>query len=403
MNNFSFEAHSVSSFSTESGLSLKKTKPKIITKNKCMIMERIFKNAVKSKPEDEFREIPVVDNSKLVEDYVMQLPTQRDAPDKPKKMTEQEINTLFDKLLENKNSPGKKQVMSDKTSEMTKANTSSKTKSKTQNNKRRRQRHNSESTDDEFNIYATKKRNNKKKMKPNDDCINLEQELKECIGVASRKSQRKCTSGKQNVLAEIWSSDESNFETFPSEERPKTQVVDEASQIGEKIEKILENQDFTIPVSKLIIPRIEEIPHHSRNEAGSGSEKPTKIEKSQNAKQNRRKSTTKHSRNRNDEDKEDRKLKKIKVTSETLAANRRKRPASDTLYYWSSSSEDESQDLIEVKPIREEMDEDDNRPMQHGWIVGDSPKKLVTMLAQAKGKKVDAESVKEQGKKRTTI
>lgn len=83
---------------------------------------------------------------------------------------------------------------------------------------------------------------------------------------------------------------------------------------------------------------------------------------------------------------------------------RRKRTAANPLYHWSSSSEDESQDLIEIKPIREDEEEfEDDRPIQHGWIVGESPKKLVTMLAQAKGKKLtDIDCVKEQGKKRTT-
>lgn len=84
-----------------------------------------------------------------------------------------------------------------------------------------------------------------------------------------------------------------------------------------------------------------------------------------------------------------------------VASNRRKRTAPNPLYHWSSSSDDEMQGLVEVKPIRDELDddeeEDEDRPVQHGWIVGDSPKKLVTMLAQAKGsKKIDADCVKEQ-------
>lgn len=69
---------------------------------------------------------------------------------------------------------------------------------------------------------------------------------------------------------------------------------------------------------------------------------------------------------------------------------RRKRIASEMLYYWSSSSDEE---FGRIKP--NENEEDDNHLEQHGWIVGDSHKKLVTLLAHAKGKKIDDCAVKE--------
>lgn len=72
---------------------------------------------------------------------------------------------------------------------------------------------------------------------------------------------------------------------------------------------------------------------------------------------------------------------------------RRKRVASEMLYYWSSSS-DEEFGRIESNENDYEGD-DDNNLEQHGWIVGDSHKKLVTLLAHAKGKKVDDCAVKE--------
>ncbi|KRT81304.1 hypothetical protein AMK59_5242 [Oryctes borbonicus] len=424
IDSFSFEAQSLSSFSTESSSSVKKPpKKKNITKNKCMIMGRIFKNAFKSKIDEDIRDIPSVDNSKLVEDYVMHLPAKEE---KRSKLTEQEMDMLFDKLLEDKptnEKDDKKKPNSPPTvsnnKPIEKPVQISKAKTKNQP-KRKRQRHNSESTDDEFSLNKNKKRYTKKKQKNVDNAINLEQELKECIGVASRKSQRKCTSGKQNVLVEFWSSDDSNFEAFIREtamDKPITaeppKVVQEEPQLAEEVQKRvnIDNDQLEPNVEELFkdlentikkaTPKIEgEHQQKIEDKPISGPiHKPGKI----NLKQARRKSSNVKHRSRNDDDVEDKKMKNIKVTAETLAANRRKRAASNTLYYWSSSSEDESQDLIEVKPVRDEVDEDEDRPMQHGWIVGDSPKKLVTMLAQAKGKKIDADCVKEQGKKRTTM
>lgn len=68
---------------------------------------------------------------------------------------------------------------------------------------------------------------------------------------------------------------------------------------------------------------------------------------------------------------------------------RRKRKASEMLYYWSSSSDEE---FGRIKP-RDDNFDDDNLE-QHGWIVGDSHKKLVTLLAHAKGKKIEDCAVK---------
>lgn len=81
-----------------------------------------------------------------------------------------------------------------------------------------------------------------------------------------------------------------------------------------------------------------------------------------------------------------------KPSSKPLA--RRKRVASEMLYYWSSSSDE---DFGRIKP--RETFNDDNLE-QHGWIVGDSHKKLVTLLAHAKGKKVEDCGVKETAHKK---
>lgn len=376
---FSFEAQSISSFSTESSASLKKSKPKNLTKKKCMIMGRIFKNAFKSKCGDVIQDIPSLDHSKLVEDYVMNCPAGVQE-EKRTKMSNHEMDILFDQLLENQ---PLKTTDSAITIENSKLDTP---KSKSMRLKapknRKRQRINEDSSDDEFNINTNPRKRNSKKNSKSDNGINLEQELKECIGVASRKSQRKCTSGKQNVLVEFWSSDESNFEA----------ALEQAYLI---------NSTTSVEASKEEIP-----PPHPPNEVKETPqplpvvailEKKPKIEE-KTEKPKRRKSCAKQAKTK---DKQFQKRLPKEFVADSLVATRKKRAASDTLYYWSSSSDDEFQDLIEVKPIREEDDED--RPMQHGWIVGDSPKKLVTMLAQAKGKKMDTECVKEQNKKRTTI
>lgn len=67
--------------------------------------------------------------------------------------------------------------------------------------------------------------------------------------------------------------------------------------------------------------------------------------------------------------------------------NRTKRHSSEKLYYWSSSTSD-SDDEQEQGDTADGDKEDSMMPQQpeqlHGWIVGDSHKKLVTLLAHAK-------------------
>lgn len=88
-----------------------------------------------------------------------------------------------------------------------------------------------------------------------------------------------------------------------------------------------------------------------------------------------------------------------KVSKEGKPMPRRKRIASEMLYYWSSSS-DEEFGRIEADSENEDEDNSENHLEQHGWIVGDSHKKLVTLLAHAKGKKIEDCGVKESVHKR---
>lgn len=84
--------------------------------------------------------------------------------------------------------------------------------------------------------------------------------------------------------------------------------------------------------------------------------------------------------------------KQKRTTRDGKPLPRRKRIASEMLYYWSSSSDEE---FGRIKPNENEEENEDNQLEQHGWIVGDSHKKLVTLLAHAKGKKIDDCAVKE--------
>lgn len=71
-----------------------------------------------------------------------------------------------------------------------------------------------------------------------------------------------------------------------------------------------------------------------------------------------------------------------------VAIGRRKRAAVNQLYYWSSSSDDE--DLTSsIVPL--EVEADDERQEQHGWIVGDSHKRMITMLAMEKRRRSEDE------------
>lgn len=443
----SYEENSVSSDSiTEQELKLKKSDNSLKKDNqkKCMIMGRIFKNASKPKLEDkipEIRDISSEENSKLVENYLesyssvdnIESTVEGDLMqnltiiNSANKMSKNEMDFLFDKLLQDNKGASAPKVPLEIIAEKKVPEVKKEDKPKVTKMKKRQRHHSDDSTStDEFMLHGRSSKSSKKNKKnprkstkrKNDSGINLEQEMKECIGVAGRKSQRKCTSGKQNVLVESWSSDESeiDYAALIAEAEAKNQnkteikvpeissnIIDD-SLIKEHIENTMEeNKDLyefePDEFKDEVIEPLSKLCQH-----GDKTKEKEKHKKSQKNKiENRR-----HSKSKN-EDVEGKKSNQHKKrehshneSAETLAANRRKRNAVETLYYWSSTSdEDELQDMIEVKPIRE--DTEDDRPMQHGWIVGDSPKKLVTMLAQAKGKKVDCESVKEQKKSRTTM
>lgn len=507
----SFEEMSVSSESINENNAEIKPKP-VQKKNsektkdnqkKFMIMGRIFKNASKPKLEDkipEIRDISSEENSKLVENYLdicnsvekvvndhtasTEIPTVPNNPattNNANKLSKKEMDMLFDKLLEeekkleklqiesqtdvvekeiinndavfNKPLTIEKHIFDKRKSKDGKIKISSKTK---------KRRHNSDSaSSDEFRLGGKQPKSSKKHKthrkstkSKKETAINLEQEIKECIGVAGRKSQRKCTSGKQNILAEFWSSDESSFEEIInlSESQNINRTPKSIQTATEGRDKELINSDSNSPTQDVLTRKKEEKKQNNLDVYDFESDIDSQIEeyhtkpKSEQSKEAEKDEITcenklkppkkfskpkrcrKPSKNLEEENEEDKEYEiecnrrrteskhrklvendRVVFTPPTgeqfmidsLAVSRKKRNAGEQLYYWSSSSDDEFQDLIEVKPIRE--DTEDDRPMQHGWIVGDSPKKLVTMLAQAKGKKIDGETVKEQNNKKNRV
>lgn len=125
------------------------------------------------------------------------------------------------------------------------------------------------------------------------------------------------------------------------------------------------------------------------------AEKSRKTSASNKDSKERRSSSGKH-------DSDDEELKTTKSWNKVeegvgVAIGRRKRTAALQLYYWSSSSDEEEA----PEPIPAPEEEEDDRQEQHGWIVGDSHKRMITMLAmekQLKEKRRRSEDEFEPGK-----
>lgn len=121
----------------------------------------------------------------------------------------------------------------------------------------------------------------------------------------------------------------------------------------------------------------------SRKSKESTAEKSRKTSASNNNKDSKERRSSSGKRDSDDEE-----LKTTKSWNRVeegvgVAIGRRKRTAALQLYYWSSSSDEE--EAPEPIPMPEE--EEDDRQEQHGWIVGDSHKRMITMLAMEKQQK----------------
>ncbi|XP_038216363.1 uncharacterized protein LOC119835539 isoform X2 [Zerene cesonia] len=157
----------------------------------------------------------------------------------------------------------------------------------------------------------------------------------EDAGVARQRARRKCTVGKQNVLAETWSS-ESEPDGIPPRPNSADSVV---VGLGRK-KKGRKKEGQALGGRKA----------NNRQALGKKHEVADSIRS-----------------NRNSCDNYNRVIPTTRPSAVGVASKKvRPRPPP---YYW--SDDEEEQEHVQ----------------QHGWIVGDSHKKLVTMLAHAKGKR----------------
>ncbi|XP_047524206.1 uncharacterized protein LOC125062379 isoform X2 [Pieris napi] len=152
-------------------------------------------------------------------------------------------------------------------------------------------------------------------------------------GVARQRARRKCTVGKQNVLAETWSS-----ESEPDGIPPRPNSADSVGAGTSRKKKTRKKDSHAHGIRKSGNRHVsaKREAHCSNRSNRNSSESISRVVP-----------TTRPSA----------------VCSSSTKARTRPSP-----YYWSDEQEPE-------------------HVQQHGWIVGDSHKKLVTMLAHAKGKR----------------
>lgn len=176
------------------------------------------------------------------------------------------------------------------------------------------------------------------------------------MGVARQRARRKCTVGKQNVLAETWSS-ESEPDSLPARPTSAESVVPSSVRRKKGKKKDTAHSGSRRSNYRHVTFKKQHAESRVKNRSGrsSGVGGSREDDDSQEA--------TKCNASPYDEP--------VPSTSYSLllppTPRIRPRPIS---YYLSSEGDDEQEHM-----------------QQHGWIVGDSHKKLVTMLAHAKGRK----------------
>lgn len=144
---------------------------KSITKKKCVIMGRIFKNAAKPKPG--------AGGAELLEDYVNGCRDEQ----APHKLSEEEMNSMFDQLLhggdeqdDRKNPDCVQCVTKEEAAVMPAGKKQAAQRAKTSSRQRKRQRANSvDSDDEEFRIGKPARKRSNRKNGQDDGGINLEQ------------------------------------------------------------------------------------------------------------------------------------------------------------------------------------------------------------------------------------
>lgn len=188
------------------------------------------------------------------------------------------------------------------------------------------------------------------------------------------------------------------------EKRRKSGNENTEEKIGQSLFNSLEEtnkSEHAFPVTETTVENGLSPISEKRRKLSKSPAKPKKVSKSENGKTSASKKskesaekskktfTGKDSKERKSfsgkRDSDDEELKTTKSWNKVeegvgVAIGRRKRTAALQLYYWSSSSDEEEA----PEPIPAPEEEEDDRQEQHGWIVGDSHKRMITMLAMEK-------------------
>ncbi|XP_055695036.1 uncharacterized protein LOC129796923 [Lutzomyia longipalpis] len=427
------ESHSPSPKLPTTPSSVKKTKklPDPVQK-KSLIMGRIFKNAQKNRPPTE--------NKNSTADS--------EAPKKPF-LQKQELDKLFDSLK----GDGKNEADIDANPEPQMSSTKSDSGAKTDAKDEQRS---SNSMDIRRSMANRKSR--ELAMFEAEWGMSLEQ-IEEIIGIGKRKSQRKCAVGKQKILAETWSSDEyeefqstkdiialiqekelrSSQRALRNQRRRESQKNqahkslddtkdDQDDELdaetwdvrralgleykkarGKKAVRIAGGSDVESSQKTQNAPKLAKIKKRRQTVAYRATEPSPSPERDIPIRNTgKRRGSTSMRGTTSDGESSGRKSKKVKFPGTSKESDksdskwtqsrpmaRSKRVASEMLYYWSSSSDDEFGRINNSRDDDDDLSQEGEVLQQHGWIVGDSHKKLVTLLAHAKGKKTEECGVKE--------
>ncbi|XP_014474668.1 PREDICTED: microtubule-associated protein futsch-like [Dinoponera quadriceps] len=219
--------------------------------------------------------------------------------------------------------------------------------------------------------------------------------------VATEAEQKRKAKDRQKRI------DERDAEGDAEEEHASQSPLDNSERAFSTVESVSENESggclVSPPKRKKHSPARSKKASRAENNAASPASKQKSAEKSKNrgatsgAKDSKERKSSNGKRDSDDEE-----LKTTKSWNKVeegvgVAIGRRKRTAALQLYYWSSSSDEEEPEPTAAP----DEEEEDDRQEQHGWIVGDSHKRMITMLAmekQLKEKRRRSEDELESGK-----
>ena len=278
-------------------------------------------------------------------------------------------------------------------------------------------------------VQESKKRKQEKKLQEEKEALMASEVLQ------PTRRERKCAIGKQGLLAELSSSDEDFYlgevtrksvseksdgghertrkpKRESKEKRKERYMEKKHEQMIAKEQKAIEEDILReLGKTKSLKSDEEEVVEKKTvvKKKPGRTKKSTKTPEVKNAgnaggkKSEKVKGKETKERNGKRDDEDDEELRTTKCWNKVeegvgVAIGRRKRAAANQLYYWSSSSDEDEEPLA---PVVQPVEEEDDRQEQHGWIVGDSHKRMITMLAmekQLKEKRRRSEDEFEPGK-----